>query len=34
MKEYIIEVVLKFEKNPTDEEFENICDNIVDVVDN
>lgn len=34
MKKYVIEVVLKFEKNPTDEEFENICDNIVDAVDN
>lgn len=34
MKEYMIEAVLKFEKNPTDEEFENICDSIVDAVDN
>lgn len=34
MKKYMIEVVPKFEKNPTDEEFENICDSIVDAVDN
>lgn len=34
MKKYMIEVVPKFEKNPTAEEFENICDSIVDAVDN
>ena len=31
---YRIEVVPEFEKNPTAEEFENICDSIVDAVDN
>lgn len=31
---YMIEVVPKFEKNPTAEEFEAICDSIVDAVDN
>ena len=30
----MVEVVPKFEKNPTDEEFENICDSIVGAVDN
>ena len=30
----MIEVVPKFEKNPTHEEFENICDSIVHTVDN
>lgn len=34
MKKYMIEVVPKFEKNPTAEEFEAICDSIVDAVDN
>ncbi len=34
MKKYMIEVVPKFEKNPTAEEFESICDSIVDAVDN
>ena len=34
MKKYMIEVVPKFDKNPTAEEFENICDSIVDTVDN
>ena len=34
MKKYMIEVVPKFEKNPTNEEFENIRDSIVDAVDN
>ena len=34
MKKYMIEVVPKFEKNPTAEEFEHICDSIVDAVDN
>lgn len=34
MKKYMIEVVPKFEKNPTSDEFENICDSIVDIVDN
>ena len=34
MKKYMIEVVPKFEKNPTAEEFENICNSIVDAVDN
>ena len=34
MKKYMIEVVPKFEKNPTNEEFENIRDSIVDTVDN
>lgn len=34
MKKYMIEVVPKFEKNPTNEEFENMCDSIVDAVDN
>lgn len=34
MKKYMIEVIPKFEKNPTIEEFENICHSIVDAVDN
>lgn len=34
MKKYMIEVVPKFETNPTVEQFEEICDSIVDVVDN
>ena len=34
MKKYMIEVVPKFDKNPTAEEFENIRDSIVDEVDN
>lgn len=34
MKKYMIEVVPKFDKNPTSEEFENICDSIVDAVNN
>ena len=34
MMKYMIEVVPKFDKNPTPDEFENICDNIVDIVDN
>lgn len=34
MKKYMIEVVPKFDKNPTPEEFEYIRDSIVDAVDN
>lgn len=34
MKKYMIEVVPKFENNPTADEFESICDSIVDAVDN
>ena len=34
MKKYMIEVVLKFEKNPTADEFVNIRDSVVDAVDN
>ena len=33
MKKYHIIVVPKFEKNPSSEEFETICDNLVDAVD-
>lgn len=33
MKKYMIEVVPKFEINPTAEEFESICDKIIDAVD-
>lgn len=34
MKKYMIEVVPKFEKNPTNEEFADICESIVVAVDN